>query len=299
MADKTICFLTAGDYAWASARLRSFWPAQYIPGAAAAQWKPNGDIPPGYRMYVWQKNTDPAGMKLVRMAEAYNVIDHCDPVWWWDPARSYKAHDLADAIVCATEGAARDYADFAGMSEPVVIIPDRLQLPAYPYKRPPHKHADPVRFVWFGMEQNRIALLNCLANLERLTANGVNMQLTIIDNGPEHVLNWTEMFPVYHTRWTLETENRLIAAHDIALVPPYPGPWGALKSNNRTLVAWACGLPVITGTEYRPLFDLATRAELRQTSADKGWHELTTLYDVKQSAEDWRDLYTRLTGEAL
>lgn len=291
----SICFLTNGDMNWASSRLRCYWPAQYLPGSIAQQWHPGGEIPPGYRMYVWLKVADLAGMQLVRDAGALNVLDVCDPLWWWKPELCRQMDALADAVVSATSASAVDYADFCGRdTRTMTIIPDRLELSAYPIRRGTHVAADPMRFIWYGMAQNRIALFAALANLERLAANGINIELTILDNAPEQRAEWSDMFPIAHVRWTLENENRVIANHDIALIPPYPGPWGVLKTNNRRLVAWACGLPYTKGIDYRETFDLATSAAERNRFASMGRDALEGSFDVKQSAGQWAELYAQV-----
>lgn len=289
--DKSICFLTRGDMTWASSRLAAYWPARYIPGALAHKWEDNKPIPPGYRMYVWQKNVGLSEMEAIRAAGAKNVFYHCDPSWWWHPGECRQADAIVDAIVCSTVPSAEDYMQFSGRTECPTIIPDRLEL-SYYKPRGPHENprGQPIRFVWYGMSQNRMALFACLANLERLAANGLNITLTLIDDMPQEPLYWTGLFPFIHARWTLENENALICANDIALVPPYPGPWGKLKTNNRTLVAWACGLPAVAGEDYRELYDVATRATLRNEMVATGQQELVQRYDVRQSAGEWMQL---------
>jgi hypothetical protein len=271
--------------------LAAYWPARYIPGSLAYRWEDGTPIPPGYQMYVWQKNVSIPEMETIRAAGGKNIFYHCDPLWWWHPDECRQADAIVDAVVCSTEASALDYMDFSGRTEHPTVIPDRLEL-SYYKSRGPHEtpRGQPVRFVWFGMSQNRLTLFAALANLERLVANGVSIVLTLIDDAPQEVVYWSEMFPFIHARWTLDNENALICANDIALVPLYPGPWGKIKTNNRTLVAWACGLPAITGENYRELYEVATRATLRNEMVAAGQQELVQRYDVRQSAGEWMQL---------
>jgi len=136
---------------------------------------------------------------------------------------------------------------------------------------------------------NRPALFGALANLERLAANGRDIELTICDERPDMVMRITNMFPVYHVLWELEQENAIIAAHDIAILPPYPGPWGRVKSNNRTLTAWACGLPATDCESYKELMTLMDADTRARLGADgRKWVEED--YNVERSAREWERL---------
>jgi hypothetical protein len=73
-------------------------------------------------------------------------------------------------------------------------------------------------------------------------------------------------------------------------LPPYPGAWGRVKSNNKALTAWACGLPVSDAQDYKALFALATIAANRERAADLGYKLLCKDYLVEQSAREWMEL---------
>jgi hypothetical protein len=212
----------------------------------------------------------------------------CDPNWWLQPTFMRRMIDNMTALVAATEPARDDLLRWYG-DKRCYIIPDRLNLDHFPLRRK-HQHADPVRFIWYGVSINRSALVGAVPVLERLKANGVNVELTILDNSPEILLGMTKHFPVYHTRWTLETENEIISAHDIALLPPYPGPWGVMKSNNKTLTAWSCGLPVTDGFDYYDLYNLSTNSRERQERANYGWQELNDKYTIDKTVQQWNEI---------
>lgn len=281
------CFIACGPISWASARLRCYWPARYMWDAVVSEWN-NLQGHPEAEAYIWQKRINPETMKAQKEAGARVYLDMCDPGWWWEPQRVREALTLCDGVVCSNQALRDDLSKFAPDSK-VYCIPDRLELSAFPRTRT-HAETSPVRLIWYGIANNRIALLNAVSNLERLVANGHAVELTVCDDRPDVPLGFTEGITVYHTQWKLDTENEVIAAHDIALLPPYPGAWGKVKSNNKTLTAWACGLPVSTGEEYYALEVMVTDLRTRQMLANSGMASLKRDWDVKQSALDWDSL---------
>ena len=131
--------------------------------------------------------------------------------------------------------------------------------------------------------------------LERLKVNGVNVELTILDDRPQDRLV-SEVFPIYHVKWSLAQEIDIISSHDIALLPPYPGPWGKIKTNNKKLTAWACGLPVTDGYDYYDTIELATRSDIRAERASEGWYQLQKNYTVEKTVEQWEAILDKELG---
>jgi hypothetical protein len=213
--------------------------------------------------------------------------DLCDPSHWFHPKDVRMTISEFDGITASNEGLAKDLEDWGGY--PVTVIPDRLELEHYS-KRRHHTQQDPVRFVWYGASQNRMAIYGGLANLDRLAANGHNISLTIYDDQPQTAWPYNHGFPIFYGKWRLDHENGVIAGHDIAYLPPYPGPWGKVKSKNKELTAWACGLPVTDGQDYQQMSDLVALASKRQIEADIGYQELIADYTVDKSAEQWKEL---------
>lgn len=298
--NKKVLFLTIGDMTWATSRYRSFWPASLMEEADAMTFKPGQDIPDSYDVYIWMKTGDLETMRRHRDMGKLSFIEVNDPAWWWQADDIFPLVDAATAIVAATEAAGVDclewYTGRGGQNKPRYIIPDRLLLSHYPLRRK-HQPADPVRFIWFGMANNRISLFAAQAYLQRLAAEGIRFELTICDNEPNNPWNIFPC-PTYYTRWTLEKENEILAAHDVALLPPYPGPWGRLKTNNKKLTAWACGLPVTEGQFWAHLLALATSDDYRKECADNDFESLRGRYQTEHTVADWRRIIQEM-GVAL
>ena len=286
-----LCFLTVGDITWASSRLRSYWPVKYLEGSETIAYKKGAEIPVGgFDAYVWMKTGEPEAMEMQRKNGGHVIVEVCDPNWWFQPIKTRRLIDESTCLVAATAAAGEDLKRWYGPNTPpIYIVPDRLELDHFPRQRK-HEHTDNVRFIWYGVAANRMSLFSALANLERLAANGIKFSLTICDERPDVRWNTTKSIPVYQVEWDLDKENEILASHDIALLPPYPGPWGRLKSNNKKLTAWACGLPVTDGQEYYNMETLTTNTEERKRRAEMGYKTLLKDYLIEQTAEQWLDI---------
>ena len=283
-----VCFIAAGPIQFASARMRAHWIAPYMEDGVVTEWEKavkESQIP--YTdAYIFQKNADPQVMRNL-VADGHQVWwDVCDPAWWWSPGYCQEIADIVTGAVASNEALAADYT--ATLGKECHVIPDRLE-PLHFNKRREHQDTKPVKLIWYGLYVNRMAIYAALANLERLTANGYDIQLTIMDDQPGIALPGPNgSFPIAYVRWQLDREVDIIASHDIALLPPYPGPWGKVKSDNKMLTALACGLSSLCGTSYAVLEDFVQHPDIRpgvfynDTPDSNVW--------VAKSAQDWEAL---------
>lgn len=233
-------------------------------------------------VYIWQKSVN---FPVMNELPGRHYWDVCDPAWWWQPQECHEIASRMTGIVASSPALRRDFATWLGMSDKSYVIPDALK-PSHFHSQRQHEAASPVRLIWFGIAANRIALLSVMANLERLTADGYEIELTIMDDRPDVPLNYSQAFPVHHVQWQLDKEVEILAAHDIAVLPPYPGAWGRVKSDNKAQTAAACGLPVLSDVPYCQALPLM-RASDRQEAADM---LRASVRDVAQSAWLWETI---------
>lgn len=287
-----VVFIPAGDITNAGARMRAYWPARYMPDAAVVTWDGvrAGELPEvgAGDAVIFQKLVDVGLMRSLRDRGALVFWDVCDPAWWFNPTDAREAVEAADGLVGSCWPLVDDLSSWSGRA--ARMIPDRVLLDHFTHKRA-HEESRPVRLIWFGSMQNRVALYAAGASLARLRANGHEVTLTIFDNAPDNPLpGFDAELPVYYTRWALEREAETLAAHDIALLPSYPGPWGSVKSNNRTVTAMAAGLPVASGFSYEALRDLVCDVQLRREKAAEGLRLVRRDWNVELSAVEWLTL---------
>lgn len=280
-------FVAAGDMTWGSSRLRCYWPAEYMQGTDVIVQN-KSTIPLSYKNYIFQKFADADTLRVLKEQGKKTYLDLCDPTWWWQPEQVQECLAYLDGVICCTDALAQDFYDTYGILPKV--IPDRLELEHYSHvNQRVHSEVLPIRFIWYGVAVNRVGIFAALANLERLVANGYDIELTIMDNQPEQPFLITDMFPIYHVKWSLAQEVEIITSHDIALLGEYPGAWGRMKSNNRELTAWACGLPATIGDEYTEL-DILMDWRHRDLQQEMNNERLESEFDVKQSALEWEQL---------
>jgi hypothetical protein len=287
----SVTFITCGPYSWASSRLRAFWPARYMENTTILEFEDaRHDGIPESDIFIWQKT---ANLEIIREMKSRGRkvwLDVCDPSWWWQPDATRKIITLVDGVVASNSALGAEFRAWSGMD--CYTIPDRLDIAVYTEMRE-HRDAQPVRFIWFGASQNRFSLFGAIPILDRLTANGYKVELTVMDDLPDDSATVTKAFPIYYIKWQAETHASTMAAHDIAILPPYPGIWGKVKSNNKMLTAWACGLPVTLGENYDEAEMLVQSAQMRQQLGRSGRQEVERNYNVKASAEEWNKLLGR------
>jgi len=283
-----IVFITAGPIQWASSRMRAYWVAEelrkrghtvIVAPYSERKLAPAGDA------WIWQKSVD---IDMVADIDCPHFWDVCDPAWWWQPEVCAEIASVIDGVVASSGALAMDYNEWepAGTSM-AVTIPDCLDFTHFDMRRV-HEEVEPVRLIWYGIAANRVALWGAKAMLERLVANSYRIELTIMDDRPDVRFAFSDAFPIYHTQWSLEREVEIISSHDIALLPPYPGPWGRVKSNNKRLTAVACGLPVVSDSYH--VLEKLMDAKTRELYVLESLPVMQRAHDIAVAADKWEQL---------
>ena len=113
--------------------------------------------------------------------------------------------------------------------------------------------------------------------------------LTTLDDVGDRMIMFNPPFEIKRLRFNLETEADVLKEHDLAILPPYPGPWGNCKSNNKKLTAGACGLASTNGMSYLELLNMVENADARDRSA-RSWREVVEeRYTSEHGAENLRE----------
>lgn len=281
-----ICFVATGPPTWMSSRLRCYWPARYLRAKVVEINALRQQALPPADAYIWQKQVR---LDLVaETSEGQHWWDVTEPLWWYEPEESADILAKMRGVVANTQALADDLAQWEhGRS--CHVIPDRLE-PAYFTRYRVHQPVSPVRLIWFGTMINRVALAPIWPNLIRLRAEGIDVELTLMDNRPELPLQFGPDVPLYYTKWMHGQELNVLAGHDVALLPPLPGPWGEMRGNAKALTAWACRLPVTNGRDYKALKQLVTDPAERERRGRAGQEEVARRWTADRSAAQWQIL---------
>lgn len=293
-----ILFVVPGPISWATSRFRAYWLQPYIPHSEVIQFQPFVALPFQMRMalvdkfdaVVWLKHVD---LHVVEMTPLkIHTWDVTDPMWWFSDQEDIEQIIRAvTAVSTSSPALAEDLRLWAAHRMPdvpsdsmrVTCLPDRMDLQHYTHVRQ-HENSNPVRFIWFGLAVNRFSLFGGIALLQRLQAEDHPVILTVMDNQPETWQGLPTNVLVKHVAWDLDRESEILAQHDIALLPPYPGMWGRVKSNNKKLTAWAAGLPYVDGEEYYEARRLVTDWELRRDTGLAARRDLERLWTSDHGA---------------
>lgn len=290
-----VAILTQGPLAWASSRFRGAWLQEAAPDLF--RWyPPEKELAlSGYQVLVFQKRHSREDIALAKLAKEKGikvVVDLTDPLWWFDPKSVGAMMQLADAVTVSSPGLETAVKE-SGLVTRVVHIPDRM-LPSFHPTVAEHAPRLVTTLVWFGLATNRVALTGAMPVLAYVANTGHKFRLRIIDDQPTERVEVSGPFEVEHVPWALETIHAQLTACDVAVLPPYPGPWGALKSNNKEVTAWWCGLPVVDGYNPEELAELIGSANVRGKLGSDGRAQAEKAYDIKDSVRQWRDLLTVL-----
>lgn len=272
------CFLDGLSPLSASVRFRALWPTKYMIGADAYDGTQRlGD----YDGFVFQKFylSDKARhwSHAFQDAGAVLAFDLCDADFLLSDAhreRMLKVLPRFDFAVAPTE----PLVEWLRQWLPAFLIPDRLDLSLHAERHVPQDRKP--RLVWFGNSGN-------LVTLEKIWPAACDLDLSLTILSDRLVPPWDGR-PVKFVEWTLEGANAVIARHDMALNPKLDTGHFAFKSNNKTVTAWALGVPVAeTPEQLATLMDF----ELRKLESAYRLAEVAAHYDVRISALEWAGLF--------
>ena len=239
----------------------------------------------GYQLVVLGKPYDGATCRLADALKRRGVrivIDICDN-YFYNPggiAALASAEGclrelirFADAVVVSTEalrevilGAIPAVPQLMVIGDPVETVEEltgksvSVQTSGQDAQRPPHRSLalrGMTSLVWFGISGSDRAhcgmtdLLRIRPFLEAV-ASTYPIALTVISNSYSKFLSTIKPFPL-RTRylpWRPKTFHRVLAEHDIAILPISPNPFTWCKSSNRLATALATGVAVVA--DYVP-----------------------------------------------
>ncbi|MDZ4228359.1 MAG: hypothetical protein U1E54_03875 [Candidatus Levybacteria bacterium] len=211
------------------------------------------------------------------------ILDMCDADFLHWGYRIKQMTELMDAVTTSTEELHKFMSKIT--KKPVRWIPDRLDFEMFKQPKKVHKGRAKIA-AWYGYSEN-FKMLDAAVNslikykFEELIVVASKRRPYMLPISVEGKIQLTN-YP-----WTLETVNEDLLRADLVINPVGLQGRFKYKSNNKTIAAWALGLPVAHNEEeLKLLMDEADRIK----EANKRYEEVRKDYDIKQSVESLKEL---------
>jgi len=225
------------------------------------------------------------------------ILDLTDPVWdqnypgVYFPITNDTQEDFeymlcrSDCIIFCTDRL-REMFEKSYVNFNTKVIIDRIDLAKHNYDAI-HSEKTLYNILWHGTKFN-IPYLNLIReDLERLYKE-VNFKLTIVHELGGKQLDTFNFLSIYKI-WNLATINNEILNADITINPHPPNSY---KSNNKTVLSMALGVPCVEDNFYENCKKLLTDTYYRTVCSALGKEIVKNKYDSKLSAEEiWEVVY--------
>lgn len=259
-----------------SSRIRGNWLIKYWP--EAEEYK----IGEKYDVIIFQKVY---WREMMERFEGIKILDICDPDWVeGKPVLEFT--DMCHATVSSTQPLA-DYMKKFRPESNILCIPDRVDLDVH--KRKEKHEGEAKSIVWFGYSQNIHYIYKTFDDIMK-----AGLELIIVADQPFNPPLGYQALKVKNIPYSYPQVHNEIVKADMVLMPETDEDVrGVFKSNNKTLTAWALGMPVVKTWEDLERFK---SAEERQKEADKRYQEIKDRWLVQKSVAEYKELIARILG---
>lgn len=206
------------------------------------------------------------------------ILDICDPMWM-EGANVVETCNVMDAVTCPTESLASFVRQF---HDNVHVVPDRYDIEILPK---PKEHTEKAKtVVWFGYSHNIETFKPAVALIQEL-----GLELIIISNDDPMIVGWGQKKEHWYTfkKYREETVWDDIQEADFAVFPDGFRPVDVFKSNNRTIRANLCGLPVAKDADEVKYY---LEPENRRKWFDENYATIKEEYDCRKSIEQYKGI---------
>lgn len=260
-----------------SSRIRGNWLIKYWEEAEEYMIGQKYDVMIFQKVY-WQSFKNNANTY-----QGVKILDICDPDWLeGKPVMEYV--DFMDATVTSSPALA-EYIQKMRPNARVICIPDRIDLSVHQKKE---KHQGVLKkLVWFGYSTNVHYIEKTFPDIIQK-----GIELTVISDQPYNPGIQYQNLKVNNVPYSYPGVHKEITKCDAVLMPISNDDLrGTFKSNNKTLTAWALGMPVIALPQD---LDRFKTAESRQLEGDLRRKEIEEQWDVKLSVQEYKDLIAEI-----
>lgn len=221
---------------------------------------------------------------LAQRKDVIKILDLCDPEHIMGNWPIMRIASLVDGIVTSSQGL-KDGLEQLGVQCPVVWIDDRVDTKFFQFRKRKEHTGQLKQAVWFGYRGHGENALQPV--LPYLMMNQI--KLTTISDTPL-------IFPSYEYNMNNKEFNweqlpfDLLEA-DIMLNPAILSPLAKYKSDNKSYLAWAFGLPVVkTNDDLKQYMD----GEAREKESKRVYNLIDSELTVQKSIEEYKVFIQKL-----
>jgi hypothetical protein len=287
MTEKSVGIVTFEDFQRranvGSTRIRARWPLPYWPEAELFTTGRK------YEAVIFQKAF---WLQYAETFDGIKILDLCEPDFLNWRRELKRMMDCCDAVTASTEALVEVLKTYT--RRPVLCIPDRLDPRAFEGFRKEHAGRGRAKSVaWYGYSHNFATLDSVVEALPEL---GIAELLVVADaHKPYHLPPALEgKLRLRNFTWGPNTVYDDLLKADIVLNPRIAGGRWKYKSNNKTLAAWAIGMPVAHTKEELAAF-IPEEARVREGEM-RG--RVFDEYHVRKSVEEYRRLIAEIKSRA-
>lgn len=258
-----------------SSIIRGEWLVNHWPEAFLWQNGKYSDV------IIYQKSFWPDHMQDFPGIKIYDI---CDPDWLKNDIQLKTIEKYCDAITCSTDTLTKEIKNLIE-TIPVLTIPDRIDFDQFPKTEKEHKERA-KNIVWFGYYHNiETLLIHILPTLSKY-----KLDLTIISN-KQFLPAENYRINITFVEWEQETAYEIIRQHDFSLNPTLIHREFKYKSNNKTLISWALGLPSASTIEELERFinpiERTKEIEIRKKELSEKWN-------IELSVQQYKNLINQI-----
>ena len=263
-----------------SSRIRARWLCNHWPEAEVAR------IGQNYSVIVFQKAY---WLEYAQLFKGLKILDMCDADFKHWGYRIKEMIEECQAVVTSTVPLAEYMRKLT--DKPVVYIPDRIDLNSLGSRQKSHVGQGDTKIVaWYGYAENYPMLDASIGALAQLRIGNL---IVISSRRSPYMLppSMEGKINLINYPWTEATAMDDLMRADVVINPQIStGRW-KYKSNNKTILAWALGIPVAHTKDE--LAQLMTE-EQRIAEAKLRFAEVKNKYDIRQSVAEYKQLIEEL-----
>jgi hypothetical protein len=224
-----------------------------------------------------------------RQFSGIKILDLCDPDFLDWKSQCIAMAEMCDAVVTSTTSLADALGSF--ISTPIKVIPDRIDFDSIKATRKEAGYGKPIRTAaWYGYSENFASLDSAVEDLISL---GIPRLIVIASPlKPYQLPSRLERYiTLINCEWDEELAPSILVQADIIINYSLSyGRW-VYKSDNKSSLAWALGIPVAHSKEE--LIKLMA-APARDAESEQKYILVKSEYDVRHSVRQYRDLLESL-----